>query len=238
MYWSNGCRYVCYEGLAWDGRGKAAVLVGHQSQSYYETWIRYLHCAFLNGRDYGVVVGLGESKSPSAEIYFRNCLFDNCGEGTALLAPNDYDNIFDACEFDHCGIGIHGVARQLADSRLPVPGQPGVGRKAGQHLAWGSGPILCLHGVPAISGDLPRRQSNADADRGLPYRWLERRRRGNRGAPPRPLDDVRLRLFPCAQRRAGGRAGRTEGLLAVARRVLQCGPARRGRWSRRGPKRW
>ena len=52
MVWSNGCRYVCYEGLTWDGREKAAILVGHQSQSYYETWIRYLHCAFLNGRGY------------------------------------------------------------------------------------------------------------------------------------------------------------------------------------------
>ncbi len=44
MYWSNGCRYVCYEGLTWDGRGKAAILIGHQSQSYYETWVRYIHC--------------------------------------------------------------------------------------------------------------------------------------------------------------------------------------------------
>lgn len=109
MYWSNGCRYVCYEGLTWDGQGTAAILVGHQSQSYYETWVRYLHCAFRNARDHGVVVGLGEAKSPSAEICFRNCLFDNCGEGAALLAPNDYDNIFDACEFRRCGIGIHGV---------------------------------------------------------------------------------------------------------------------------------
>jgi hypothetical protein len=109
MYWSNGCRYVCYEGLTWDGQGKAAILVGHQSQSYYETWVRYLHCAFLNSRDYGVVVGLGDCKSPSAEIWFRNCLFDNCGEGTSLLAPNDYDNIFDGCEFNRCGIGIHAI---------------------------------------------------------------------------------------------------------------------------------
>ena len=109
MYWSNGCRYVCYEGLTWDGQGKAGVLVGHQSQSYYETWVRYLHCAFMNGRDYGVVVGLGDTKNPSAEIWFRNCLFDNCGEGTSLLAPNDYDNIFDGCEFSRCGIGIHAI---------------------------------------------------------------------------------------------------------------------------------
>jgi Pectate lyase superfamily protein len=109
MYWSNGCRYVCYEGLTWDGRGKAAVLCGHQSQSYYETWVRYIHCAFLNARDHGIVVGLGESKSPSAEMWFRNCLFDHCGEGVALLAPNDYDNIFDGCEFIQCGTGIHGV---------------------------------------------------------------------------------------------------------------------------------
>ncbi len=109
MYWSNGCRYVCYEGLTWDGQGRAGTLIGHQSQSYYETWVRYIHCAFLNSRQYGVVVGQGECKSPSAEISFLNCLFDHCGEGTSLLAPNDYDNLFDVCEFDGCGIGVHAI---------------------------------------------------------------------------------------------------------------------------------
>jgi len=109
MYCSNGCRYVCYQGLTWDGQGKANVLVGHQSQSYYETWVRYLHCAFVNSRDYGLVVGLGDHKSPSAEFWFRNCLFANCGKGASLLAPNDYDNIFDACDFDQCGVGIHAI---------------------------------------------------------------------------------------------------------------------------------
>jgi hypothetical protein len=109
MYWSNGCRHVCYEGLTWDGQGKAAILVQHQSQSYYETWIRYLHCAFVNAREHGIVVGLGDAKSPSAEIWFRDCLFDHCAAGVSLLAFNDYDNIFDGCEFDHCGIGVHAI---------------------------------------------------------------------------------------------------------------------------------
>jgi hypothetical protein len=109
LLWSNGCRYVCYEGLTLDGQGRAGTLLGHQSQYYYETWVRYRHCAFLNAREYGVVVGHGEAKSPSAEINFLNCLFSHCGEGAALLAPNDYDNIFDGCEFDQCGIGIHGI---------------------------------------------------------------------------------------------------------------------------------
>ena len=98
MYWSNGCNYVCYEGLTWDGCGKAAILVEHQSHSYYETWIRYLHCGFLNARDHGLVVGHGGATVESAELWFRNCLFANCGEGASFLCFNDYDNIFDGCE--------------------------------------------------------------------------------------------------------------------------------------------
>ena len=109
MYLSNGCRYVLYEGLTWDGQDKAAVLCGHQSQYYYETWVRYRHCEFRRARDYGIVVGLGEHKSPSAEMWFQNCRFDHCGTGTGLLAPNDYDNIFDGCEFTDCGTGIQGI---------------------------------------------------------------------------------------------------------------------------------
>ena len=109
MYWSNGCNYVCYEGLTWDGRDKAAILIEHQSHSYYETWIRYLHCAFLNGRDHGLVVGHGGAKNESAELWFRNCLFVNCGEGASFLSFNDYDNIFDGCEFDRCGTGVHAI---------------------------------------------------------------------------------------------------------------------------------
>ena len=109
MYWSNGCHYVCYEGLTWDGCGKAAILVEHQSHSYYETWIRYLHCAFLNGRDHGVVVGHGGATVESAEFWFHNCLFSACGEGASFLSFNDYDNLFDGCEFDACGIGVHAI---------------------------------------------------------------------------------------------------------------------------------
>lgn len=109
MFWSNGSHYVCYEGLTWDGRGKASMLVEHQSHSYYETWVRYLHCAFLNGRDFGVVVGHGGATVESAELWFNNCLFSNCGEGASFLQFNDYDNIFDGCEFDRCGTGVHAV---------------------------------------------------------------------------------------------------------------------------------
>jgi hypothetical protein len=109
MYWSNACRDVLYEGLVWNGRGKAATLIEHQSQSYYETWIRYLHCAFVNGREQGVVVGLNPAKNQSAELWFKNCLFANCGAGASFLEFNDYDNLFDGCEFTDCGIGVHAV---------------------------------------------------------------------------------------------------------------------------------
>lgn len=109
MYLSNGATYTRYEGITWDGCGKASVGVKHESQSYYETSIRYEHCAFLNCKAHGFLNGTGKAANAAAEIWFRNCLFSKCGAGVSLLAFNDYDNTFDGCEFADCGIGINSV---------------------------------------------------------------------------------------------------------------------------------
>lgn len=113
LYWSNGAHYIRYEGLTFDGQGVAAIGVQHHSQSYYETSIRYQHCAFLNFTGHGVVVGQGlDGKKPaneSAEVWYNNCLFQNCGKGVALYQFNDYDHWFTRCAFVDCGVGLDSV---------------------------------------------------------------------------------------------------------------------------------
>jgi hypothetical protein len=107
MYLSNGATYCRYEGITWDGQGRAAVGVEHSSQSYYETNLRYQDCAFIGLREHGVVAGRGKEKVASAEIWFRNCVFRDCGAATSYYNFNDGDNVYDGCEFVDCGIGIN-----------------------------------------------------------------------------------------------------------------------------------
>ncbi len=107
MYLSNGATYCRYQGLTWDGQGRAAVGVEHSSQPYYETSIRYEDCAFLRLKEHGVLIGRGQEKVATAEVWWLNCLFQECGNGVSLLNFNDYDNTFDGCEFVDCGTGIN-----------------------------------------------------------------------------------------------------------------------------------
>ncbi|HEY3396945.1 MAG TPA: glycosyl hydrolase family 28-related protein [Armatimonadota bacterium] len=109
MYWSNGATYIRYEGITWDGQGRAAVGVEHSSMYYYETSVRYENCAFLRCKEHGLINGRGKEKVASAEIWFRNCLFFQCGAGASFLNFNDYDNTFDGCDFVDCGIGLNSV---------------------------------------------------------------------------------------------------------------------------------
>ena len=109
MFWNNGATYARYEGITWDGKGKAAVGVEHKSMHYYETSMRYQSCAFLNCTEHGVLVGRGQEKVATAEMWFRNCLFRQCGNGISFLNFNDYDNTFDACHFEACGVGLNSV---------------------------------------------------------------------------------------------------------------------------------
>ncbi len=108
MLWSAGVHYTRYEGLTLDGRGKAAVGMDHASEVYYETSLRYQHCAFLNCTESGLRVGAGGTVA-SAEIWFTNCLFQRCGAGATFGSYNDYDNVFDGCEFLDCGIGVNSI---------------------------------------------------------------------------------------------------------------------------------
>lgn len=106
MFWSNGAAYARYVGLAWDGRGRAAIGVDHDGKNRFETEIRHQHESFRGFTDAGIRVGR-EQKNASAEILYENCLFEECERGAAFTAFNDYDNTFDGCEFRRCGTGIH-----------------------------------------------------------------------------------------------------------------------------------
>jgi len=105
MFHSNGVAYSRYVGLSWDGRGRAAVGFDHASELRFETEVRHEHEAFRNFTGSGIRVG-NEQKLASAEILYRNCLFEDCGTGLAFLTFNDYDNTIDRCEFVRCGTGV------------------------------------------------------------------------------------------------------------------------------------
>ncbi|HEY3398839.1 MAG TPA: glycosyl hydrolase family 28-related protein [Armatimonadota bacterium] len=113
MMWSNGAGRHRWIGLTWDGAGKAAIGVDHDSHTYYETRVRHEHEAFLNFTESGIRVGHDQGPPTgvaSAEMMYWNCLFEKCGAGVSFLAWNDYDNSFDGCEFRDCGVGINCVA--------------------------------------------------------------------------------------------------------------------------------
>jgi hypothetical protein len=106
MFWSNGAAYARYVGLAWDGRGQAAIGVDHDGKNRFETEIRHQHESFRGFTDAGIRVGR-EPKNASAEILYENCLFEECERGVAFTAFNDYDNTFDGCEFRRCGTAVY-----------------------------------------------------------------------------------------------------------------------------------
>ena len=111
MLWLHGgaVHMARYIGISWDGAGKAAVGIDHDSKTF-ETEVLHQHEAFRNMTDAGIRIGYktptDEPRNASAEMEYFNCLFENCRRGVAFLAFNDYDNTFDGCEFRRCDIGI------------------------------------------------------------------------------------------------------------------------------------
>ena len=202
MFWSNGIAYSRYVGLSWDGRGKAAVGFDHAAQQRFETEVRHEHEAFRNFTGFGIRIG-HQQKVASAEILYRNCLFENCGTALAFLTFNDYDNTVDGCEFRNCGIGRVRQQGQLLRPQLPLRGQPRSGFR-GRQRARQLDPPLHLGRLEAVHRRT-RHDRPAD-DPGLPRRRLDRSRRGR--APERqPGADVRLLLHPAAVRPAAREAG-------------------------------
>ncbi len=106
MYWSNGVHRSRWEGITYDGRGKAGIGSEHRSMARYETHIIYQHCAFIN-LEYGVAVSKNPRQAAAAEVWYNNVLFKNNGTGVLLNLFNDYDHWFTGCVFVDNGIGLH-----------------------------------------------------------------------------------------------------------------------------------
>ncbi len=105
MFWSNGAAYQTYLGMVWDGAGRAAVGIDHDSKNLYETRVLHEYMEFRNFADAGIRVG-HDQKNASAEMLFSNLSFRNNRNGVAFLEWNDYNNIFDGCEFSGNGCAI------------------------------------------------------------------------------------------------------------------------------------
>ena len=97
-----------FEGIQFDGQGKAAIGFHHDSDNRFETEVRHRHLAF---RRFTAAAVLAEPKDKYAlaETTFDNCLFEDCGRGVAFTSFNDYNYTFDGCEFRRCGIAIECV---------------------------------------------------------------------------------------------------------------------------------
>lgn len=101
----DGVAYSRYVGLAFDGRGKAAVGFFHHSDHRFETEVRHQHLAFRGFTDAGILADPND-KYALAEANFENCLFEDCRRGVAFVQFNDYNYTFDGCEFRRCEVGI------------------------------------------------------------------------------------------------------------------------------------
>ena len=106
MYLSNGVGYARYVGIIWDGANKAAIAVDNQPHTTYEDCTHHQDEAFLNFRVAGIRVGRSEIL-PNSEATYRNCLFQNCGSGIALLGYNEVNHNFSGCEFQDNGTAVN-----------------------------------------------------------------------------------------------------------------------------------
>jgi len=105
LYTDDGIAHSRYEGLTFEGKGKASVGFYHHSNKRFETEVRHVHLAFRNFTD-AAVRAEKKDKYALAETEFRNCLFENCKRGVVFVSFNDYDFTFDGCEFRRCGYGL------------------------------------------------------------------------------------------------------------------------------------
>ncbi len=109
MFHSDGVTAgVRFEGLVWDGAGKAVIGINHCSSTHYESHVIHRHEQFVN-----MGTGIMSSGSPwfryknaTAEVMFDNCLFANVASGLIFGSYNALDNTAVSCGFYYCGTGI------------------------------------------------------------------------------------------------------------------------------------
>ena len=112
MFHSDGATAgVLFEGIIWDGAGKAAEGVYHCSTTHYESAVVRRHEMFVN-MGTGIFSGEGGRfpfKVATAEVLFDNCLFANVGNGIVFLGYNQLDNTVTGCGFYHCTSAIRNI---------------------------------------------------------------------------------------------------------------------------------
>jgi hypothetical protein len=107
MLWSHGVTMSRYTGFHFDCKGQANTAIKHLSETLFETENLHEVHRFSNCRGAAVSVDPVEHVA-TAEMLFRNCLFENSGVGLEFGSFNDYDNTIDGCLFRNNGIGITG----------------------------------------------------------------------------------------------------------------------------------
>ncbi|HZK83003.1 MAG TPA: glycosyl hydrolase family 28-related protein, partial [Humisphaera sp.] len=109
MFHSDGATAgVLFEGIVWDGAGKAEIGVNHCSSTAYESHVTHRNEAFINMKA-GIVSSYSQYfkyKNATAEVLFDNCLFVNDDVGVAFGSYNALDNTVINCGFYYCGRGI------------------------------------------------------------------------------------------------------------------------------------
>ena len=102
-----GYTHASFVGFTLDGRGKAGTGIQHTS-NLFGTNMLYRHVAFIDIDGNGISVGLPRHSPPleTAETLLDNCLFERCFRGVYIGEYNDYDWVFNGCEFRDCVEGI------------------------------------------------------------------------------------------------------------------------------------
>jgi hypothetical protein len=112
MFHSDGVTAgVLFEGIIWDGAGKAAEGVYHCSSTHYESAVVHRHEMFVN-MGTGIFSGEGGRfpfKVATAEVLFDNCLFANVENGIIFLGYNQLDNTVTGCGFYDCTSAIRNI---------------------------------------------------------------------------------------------------------------------------------
>jgi len=112
MFHSDGATAgVLFEGIIWDGAGKASTGILHASSTRYESAVVHRNELFIN-LGTGIYSGEGADfpcKRATAEVLFDNCLFVNVGNGILFLGYNQLDNTVTNCGFYYCTSAIRNI---------------------------------------------------------------------------------------------------------------------------------
>ena len=114
MLTDAGATSFRYMGVHWDGGGTAGVGIAHQSIKLFETEVVHEADAYTGfviaaiGNDLQQLSASGHVQGATAEVYYRNCLFDSNGVGVAWSNFNALDNAIDGSLFRNNLFGLYG----------------------------------------------------------------------------------------------------------------------------------